>query len=150
MKYTEEQIAEAIKVAEEHGFVVSESTKAPAQEAVNESEKTPSQEDVNEAIKVAQAHGLHVIKEDGSEVPAVTGDAGATAETGAETGAETPAEDDGELITIQVTKAEFEAIKSIIDKVEYESDESTADAEQAAAVVGALDNENVYTAYSEA
>lgn len=146
MKYTEEQIAEAIKVAEEHGFVVSESTKAPAQEAVNESEKTPSQEDVNEAIKVAQAHGLHVIKEDGSEVPAVTDDTGATAETPAET----PAEDDGELITIQVTKAEFEAIKSIIDKVEYESDESTADAEQAAAVVGALDNENVYTAYSEA
>lgn len=147
MKYTEEQIAEAIKVAEEHGFVVSESTKAPSQEAVNESEKkTPSQEQVNEAIKVAQAHGLHVIKEDGEEVPAVTGDTGATAETPAETGAE----DDGELITIQVTKAEFEAIKSIIDKVEYESDESTADAEQAAAVVGALDNENVYTAYSEA
>ena len=146
MKYTEEQIAEAIKVAEEHGFVVSESTKAPAQEAVNESEKAPSQEEVNEAIKVAQAHGLHVIKEDGEEVPAVTGDTGATAETPAET----PAEDDGELITIQVTKAEFEAIKSIIDKVEYESDESTADAEQAAAVVGALDNENVYTAYSEA
>ena len=144
MKYTEEQIAEAIKVAEEHGFVVSESTKAPAQEAVNESEKAPSQEEVNEAVKVAQAHGLHVIKEDGEEVPAVTGDTGATAETGAET----PAEDDGELITIQVTKAEFEAIKSIIDKVEYESDESTADAEQAAAVVGALDNENVYTAYS--
>lgn len=130
MKYTEEQIAEAIKVAEEHGFVVSESTKAP------------SRAQVNEAIKVAQAHGLHVIKEDGEEVPAVTGDTGARAET--------PAEDDGELITIQVTKAEFEAIKSIIDKVEYESDESTADAEQAAAVVGALDNENVYTAYSEA
>lgn len=146
MKYTEEQIAEAIKVAEEHGFVVSESTKDPAQAQVNESEKTPSQEQVNEAIKVAQAHGLHVIKEDGEEVPAVTGDTGATAETPAET----PAEDDGELITIQVTKAEFEAIKSIIDKVEYESDESTADAEQAAAVVGALDNENVYTAYSEA
>jgi hypothetical protein len=146
MKYTEEQIAEAIKVAEEHGFVVSESTKAPAQEAVNESEKTPSQEEINEAVKVAQAHGLHVIKEDGEELPAPAGDTGATAETGAET----PSEDDGELITIQVTKAEFEAIKSIIDKVEYESDESTADAEQAAAVVGALDNENVYTAYSEA
>ena len=130
MKYTEEQIAEAIKVAEEHGFVVSESKKAP------------TQEEINEAVKVAQAHGLHVIKEDGEELPAVADDTGATAET--------PAEDDGELITIQVTKAEFEAIKSIIDKVEYESDESTADAEQAAAVVGALDNENVYTAYSEA
>ena len=125
MKYTEEQIAEAIKVAEEHGFVVSESKKAP------------TQEEINEAVKVAQAHGLHVIKEDGEELPAVAP-------------AETPAEDDGELITIQVTKAEFEAIKSIIDKVEYESDESTADAEQAAAVVGALDNDNVYTAYSEA
>ena len=50
----------------------------------------------------------------------------------------------------QVTKAEFEAIKSIIDKVEYESEESTADSEQAAAVVDALDNENVYNAYSEA
>ena len=134
MKYTEEQIAEAIKVAEEHGFVVSESKKAP------------TQEEINEAVKVAQAHGLHVIKEDGEELPAVADDTGATAETPAET----PAEDDGELITIQVTKAEFEAIKSIIDKVEYESDESTADAEQSAAVVGALDNDNVYTAYSEA
>ena len=134
MKYTEEQIAEAIKVAEEHGFVVSESKKAP------------TQEEINEAVKVSQAHGLHVIKEDGEELPAVADDTGATAETPAET----PAEDDGELITIQVTKAEFEAIKSIIDKVEYESDENTADAEQAAAVVGALDNENVYTAYSEA
>ena len=134
MKYTEEQIAEAIKVAEEHGFVVSESKKAP------------TQEEIKEAVKVAQAHGLHVIKEDGEELPAVADDTGATAETPAET----PAEDDGELITIQVTKAEFEAIKSIIDKVEYESDESTADAEQAAAVVGALDNDNVYTAYSEA
>lgn len=134
MKYTEEQIAEAIKVAEEHGFVVSESKKAP------------TQEEINEAVKVAQAHGLHFIKEDGEELPAVADDTGATAETPAET----PAEDDGELITIQVTKAEFEAIKSIIDKVEYESDENTADAEQAAAVVGALDNENVYTAYSEA
>ena len=138
MKYTEEQIAEAIKVAEEHGFVVSESKKAP------------TQEEINEAVKVAQAHGLHVIKEDGEELPAVADDTGATAETPAETPAEPPAEDDGELITIQVTKAEFEAIKSIIDKVEYESDESTADAEQAAAVVGALDNDNVYTAYSEA
>lgn len=134
MKYTEEQIAEAIKVAEEHGFVVSESKKAL------------TQEEINEAVKVAQAHGLHVIKEDDEELPAVADDTGATAETPAET----PAEDDGELITIQVTKAEFEAIKAIIDKVEYESDESTADAEQAAAVVGALDNDNVYTAYSEA
>lgn len=138
MKYTGEQIAEAIKVAEEYGFVVSESTKAP------------SRDKINEAIKVAQAHGLNVIKEDGEELPAVAGYAGATAETPAETGNEIQREDDGDLITIQVTKAEFEAIKSIIDKVEYESEESTADSEQAAAVVDALDNENVYNAYSEA
>ena len=130
MKYTQEELNEAIKVAEEHGFRVSDA-------------KKPTQEEINEAIKVAQAHGIKVLKEDGEEVPpvATSTDTPATDETGAE--------DDGELITIQVTKAEFEAIKSIIDKVEYESDGSE-DAEQTSAVIDALDNENVYTAISQA
>lgn len=130
MKYTQEQLNEAIRVAEEHGFRVSEA-------------KKPTQEEINEAIKVAQAHGIKVLNEDGEEIPPVE-----PAEV-TPASPETGAEDDGELITIQVTKAEFEAIKSIIDKVEYESDGS-ADAEQASAVIDALDNDNVYTAVSEA
>lgn len=140
MKYTQEQIDEAKRVAEAHGFKV-----------VNESaeDRKPTQEEIDEAIKVAEAHGLKVIKEDAGD------DAGATAAAPAETtpaettpAETTPAEDDGELITIQVTKAELEAIKSIIDKVEYE-DDGTADAEQTGAVIDALDNENVYGAYPE-
>lgn len=130
MKYTQEQLNEAIKIAEEHGFRVSEA-------------KKPTQEEINEAIKVAQAYGIRVLKEDGEEIPPVEPEV----ETPAP--AETGAEDDGELITIQVTKAEFEAIKSIIDKVEYENDGS-ADAEQTSAVIDALDNDNVYTAVSQA
>ena len=74
-----------------------------------------------------------VVKED--EEP------GATAET-PETGAEGDGEEQ-EIFTIQVTKEELEAIKSILDKVEYE-DDGSADAEAAAAVVSAMDNENIY------
>ena len=66
---------------------------------------------------------------------------GATAET-PETGAEGDGEEQ-EIFTIQVTKEELEAIKSILDKVEYE-DDGSADAEAAAAVVSAMDNENIY------
>ena len=103
-----------------------------------------TQEQLDEAIKVAEAHGYKVLKEDEETPGDVPPEAGATAETPADT---TP-EDDGELITIQVTKAELEAIKSIIDKVEYE-DDGSADAEQAAAVVSAMDNDNVYGSMDE-
>jgi hypothetical protein len=128
-KITQEQLDEAIKVAEAHGYkVVDES----AEEKADDKKAL-----IEEAIKVAEEHGYKVIKEDDEE-------AGATAET-EETGAEsTPeVEDDGEIFTIQVTKAELEAIKSILDKVEYE-DDGSADAEAAAAVVSAMDDENVY------
>ena len=136
MTYTQEQIDEAKRVAEAHGFKV-----------VNESaeDRKPTQEEIDEAIKVAEAHGLKVIKEDAGDAAGATADTTPAETTPAET---TPAEDDGELITIQVTKAELEAIKSIIDKVEYE-DDGTADAEQTGAVIDALDNENVYGAYPE-
>lgn len=152
MKYTQEQIDEAKRVVAEHGFRVKE---------INEAAETdkPSQEQIDEAIKVVESYGLKVVKESeeqpAQEQPAqvVKEDAAedavaAAAEVPAETPAETPAEDDGELITIQVTKAELEAIKSIVDKVEYE-DDGTADAEQTGAVIDALDNENVYGAYPE-
>jgi hypothetical protein len=125
-KITKEMLDEAIEVAEAHGYkVVDESAKA---------EKS-KKELIAEAIEVAKAHGYKVVKED--EEP------GATAET-PETGAE--GEGDGEeqeIFTIQVTKEELEAIKSILDKVEYE-DDGSADAEAAAAVVSAMDNDNIY------
>ncbi len=125
-KITKEMLDEAIEVAEAHGYkVVDESAKA---------EKS-KKELIAEAMEVAKAHGYKVVKED--EEP------GATAET-SETGAE--GEDDGEeqeIFTIQVTKEELEAIKSILDKVEYE-DDGSADAEAAAAVVSAMDNDNIY------
>lgn len=133
-KITQEQLDEAIKVAEAHGYkVVGESAKQDDKEAL-----------IQEAIKVAEAHGYKVLKEDEGTPAEVPPEAGATAETPSET---TP-EDNGELFTIQVTKAELEAIKSIIDKVEYE-DDGSADAEQAAAVVSAMDNENVYGSMDE-
>lgn len=124
-KITKEMLDEAIEVAEAHGYkVVDESTKA---------EKS-KKELIAEAIEVAKAHGYKVVKEDEEEP-------GATAET-----PETDAEGDGEeqeIFTIQVTKEELEAIKSILDKVEYE-DDGSADAEAAAAVVSAMDNDNIY------
>jgi hypothetical protein len=92
---------------------------------------------IAEAIEVAKAHGYKVVKED-DEVGATA----ETEETGTEVAPETE-EDDGEIFTIQVTKSELEAIKSILDKVEYE-DDGSADAEAAAAVVSAMDDENVY------
>lgn len=124
-KYTQEELNEAIKVAEANGYKVGE--------------RKPTDEEIAEAIKVVESKGLKVIKEDEDAAPADT--------TPAET---TPpaVEDDAELFTIQVTKAELEAIKSIIDKVEYE-DDGSSDAEQAAAVVDAMENENVYGAYPE-
>lgn len=132
-KITKEQLDEAIKVAEAHGYkVVGESAKQDDKEAM-----------IQEAIKVAEEHGYKVVKEDAGVPAEVPPEAGAAAETPAAT-----PEDDGELITIQVTKAELEAIKSIIDKVEYE-DDGSADAEQAAAVVSAMDNENVYGSMDE-
>ena len=124
-KITKEMLDEAIEVAEAHGYkVVDESAKA---------EKS-KKELIAEAIEVAQAHGYKVVKE--NEEP------GATAETPAETGAEA-GDEEQEIFTIQVTKEELEAIKSILDKVEYE-DDGSADAEAAAAVVSAMDNENIY------
>ena len=124
-KITKEMLDEAIEVAEAHGYkVVDESVK---------SEKT-KEELIAEAIEVAKAHGYKVIKEDEE------------AEVTAEVEAEAPAaeeEDEGELITIQVTKKELEAIKSVLDKIEYE-DDGSADAEAAAAVVSAMDNDNIY------
>jgi 2C-methyl-D-erythritol 2,4-cyclodiphosphate synthase len=118
---------EAIEVAEAHGYkVVDESAKAYAEKSKKEL--------IKEAIEVAKAHGYKVIKEDEEE----------EVETNVET--ETPeVEDDGELITIQVTKSELEAIKSVLDKIEYE-DDGSADAEAAAAVVSAMDNDNIYGA----
>ena len=128
-KITQEQLDEAIKVAEAHGYkVVDESAE----------ETKDKKALLAEAIEVAKAHGYKVVNEEDEEV-------GATAET-EETGTEvTPKteEDDGEIFTIQVTKSELEAIKSILDKVEYE-DDGSADAEAAAAVVSAMDDENVY------
>ena len=130
-KITEEMLKEAIEVAEAHGYkVVDESVK---------SEKS-KEDQIAEAIEVAKAHGYKVIKEDEEE---------AEVETEVET--ETPAvedEDDGELITIQVTKKELEAIKSVLDKIEYE-DDGSADAEAAAAVVSAMDNDNIYGSSEE-
>lgn len=123
-KITKEQLDEAIKVAEAHGYkVVDESAE----------ETKDKKALIAEAIEVAKAHGYKVVNEDDEEV-------GATAET--EVTPETE-EDDGEIFTIQVTKSELEAIKSILDKVEYE-DDGSADAEAAAAVVSAMDDENVY------
>lgn len=124
-KITKEMLDEAIEVAEAHGYkVVDESAKA---------EKS-KKELIAEAIEVAKAHGYKVVKEDEEEP-------GATAET-PETGDEGDGEEQ-EIFTIQVTKEELEAIKSILDKVEYE-DDGSADAEAAAAVVSAMDNENIY------
>lgn len=122
-KITQEQLDEAIQVAEAHGYKV-------VDESANDDDKKAL---IKEAIEVAKAHGYKVLKEDEEEVEVDTGDEVETPEV----------EDDGELITIQVTKAELEAIKSIIDKVEYE-DDGTADAEAAAEVVDAMDNDNVY------
>ena len=126
-KITKEMLDEAIEVAEAHGYkVVDESAKA---------EKS-KKELIAEAIEVAKAHGYKVVKENEEEP-------GATAET-PETGAEGEGEgEEQEIFTIQVTKEELEAIKSILDKVEYE-DDGSADAEAAAAVVSAMDNENIY------
>lgn len=125
-KITKEQLDEAIKVAEAHGYkVVDESAE----------ETKDKKALIAEAIEVAKAHGYKVVNEDDEEV-------GATAET-EETEVTREVEDDGEIFTIQVTKSELEAIKSILDKVEYE-DDGSADAEAAAAVVSAMDDENVY------
>ena len=128
-KITQEQLNEAIKVAEAHGYkVVDESPKEDDKKAL-----------IAEAIKVANEHGYKVLTEDGEEITA--------AETEVETTPETTPGDEGtgeeEIFTIQVTKSELEAIKSILDKVEYE-DDGSADAEAAAAVVSAMDNENIY------
>ena len=127
-KITKEMLDEAIEVAEAHGYkVVDESAKADKSK----------EELIAEAIEVAKAHGYKVVNEDDEEV-------GATAETEeTETEVTPEVEDDGEIFTIQVTKSELEAIKSILDKVEYE-DDGSADAEAAAAVVSAMDDENVY------
>lgn len=127
-KITKEQLDEAIKVAEAHGYkVVDESAE----------ETKDKKALIAEAIEVAKAHGYKVVNEDDEEV-------GATAETEeTETEVTPEVEDDGEIFTIQVTKSELEAIKSILDKVEYE-DDGSADAEAAAAVVSAMDDENVY------
>lgn len=125
-KITKEMLDEAIEVAEAHGYkVVDESTQ----------DKKSKEDLIAEAIEVAKAHGYRVIKEDEDEE-----EVGATAETEVET---QEGEDEGELFTIQVTKEELEAIKSILDKVEYE-DDGSADAEAAAAVVSAMDDDNIY------
>ncbi len=126
-KITKEMLDEAIEVAEAHGYrVVDESAKADAEKSKKEL--------IAEAIEVAKAHGYKVVKED--EEP------GATAETTPE-GEVEAGDEEQEIFTIQVTKEELEGIKSILDKVEYE-DDGTADAEAAAAVVSAMDNENIY------
>lgn len=125
-KITKEQLDEAIKVAEAHGYKV-------VDESADETKDKKAL--IAEAIEVAKAHGYKVVNEDDEEV-------GATAET-EETEVTPEVEDDGEIFTIQVTKSELEAIKSILDKVEYE-DDGSADAEAAAAVVSAMDDENVY------
>lgn len=124
-KITRRMLDEAIEVAEAHGCkVVDEPTYS----------RKSRKELISEAIEVANAHGYKVVREadDPDEMP----------ETGAEF------EDNTELFTIQVTKAELEAIKSIIDKVEYEDDGSDS-AEAAAAVVSAMDNDNVYGSADE-
>ena len=124
-KITKEMLDEAIEVAEAHGYRVVDESVQP-----RKSKRTL----IREAMEVAKAHGYRVIKEDEDEV-------GATAET-VETGAEVEG-DENEIFTIQVTKEELEAIKSILDQVEYE-DDGSADAEAAAAVVSAMDNDNIY------
>ena len=126
-KITKEQLDEAIKVAEAHGYKV-------VDESADETKDKKAL--IKEAIEVAKAHGYKVVNEDDEEV-------GATAETEETEVAPETEEDDGEIFTIQVTKSELEAIKSILDKVEYE-DDGSADAEAAAAVVSAMDDENVY------
>jgi hypothetical protein len=124
-KITKEMLDEAIEVAEAHGYkVVDESVQPRKTKAAL----------IREAMEVAKAHGYKVVKEDEDEP-------GATAET-PETGVEGDG-DDQEIFTIQVTKEELEAIKSILDQVEYE-DDGSADAEAAAAVVSAMDNDNIY------
>ena len=129
-KITQEQLDEAIKVAEAHGYkVVDESTE----------ETKDKNALIKEAIEVAEAHGYKVVKEEDEGVTAVA----AAEETEETTPAQTEDEDEGEIFTIQVTKSELEAIKSILDKVEYE-DDGSADAEAAAAVVSAMDDDNVY------
>lgn len=127
-KITQEQLDEAIKVAEAHGYkVVDESTE----------ERKDKKALIKEAIEVAKAHGYKIVKEDEEEVTAV-----AAAEETAPAQPEGE-EDEGEIFTIQVTKKELDAIKAILDKVEYE-DDGSADAEAAAAVVSAMDDDNVY------
>lgn len=126
-KITKEMLDEAIEVAEAHGYRVVDESVQP-----RKSKRTL----IREAMEVAKAHGYRVIKEDEDE-----DEVGATAET-VETGAEVEG-DENEIFTIQVTKEELEAIKSILDKVEYE-DDGSADAEAAAAVVSAMDNDNIY------
>lgn len=124
-KITKEMLQEAIEVAEAHGYKVVDESVQP---------RKTKKELIAEAIEVAKANGYKVIKEDEE----------AEVETEVET--EVPAEteeDEGELITIQVTKKELEAIKSVLDKIEYE-DDGSADAEAAAAVVSAMDNDNIY------
>ena len=131
-KITQEQLDEAIKVAEAHGYkVVDESTE----------ETKDKKALIKEAIEVAKAHGYRVVNEDEEEVTAVA----AAEETAPEETAPAQAEDEdeGEIFTIQVTKKELDAIKAILDKVEYE-DDGSADAEAAAAVVSAMDDDNVY------
>ena len=127
-KITKEMLDEAIEVAEAHGYKVVDESVQP---------RKSKSALIKEAMEVAKAHGYRVIKEDEEE----------EVETEVET--ETPeVEDDGELITIQVTKSELEAIKSVLDKIEYE-DDGSADAEAAAAVVSAMDNDNIYGAAEE-
>ena len=125
-RITKEMLDEAIEVAEAHGYKVVDESVQP-----RKSKKAL----IAEAMEVAKAHGYRVIKEDEDE-----DEVGATAETEVDT---SDIEDDGELFTIQVTKEELEAIKSILDKVEYE-DDGSADAEAAAAVVSAMDDDNIY------
>lgn len=127
-KITKEMLDEAIEVAEAHGYkVVDESTQ----------EKKSKKDMIAEAIEVAKANGYKVIKED-EEAEEAEVETDVKTEVPAET-----EEEDGELITIQVTKKELEAIKSVLDKIEYE-DDGSADAEAAAAVVSAMDNDNIY------
>jgi hypothetical protein len=126
-KITKEMLDEAIEVAEAHGYKVVDESVQP---------RKSKSALIKEAMEVAKAHGYKVIKEDEDEP-------GATAET-PETGADGDG-DDQEIFTIQVTKEELEAIKSILDQVEYE-DDGSADAEAAAAVVSAMDNDNIYGA----
>jgi len=133
-KITQEQLDEAIKVAEAHGYkVVDESTE----------ETKDKKALIKEAIEVAKAHGYKVVKEDEEEVTAVAAAEETAPETEETAPGQTEDEDEGEIFTIQVTKKELDAIKAILDKVEYE-DDGSADAEAAAAVVSAMDDDNVY------